>query len=336
MHDSDKTSLLTIALLAAFADGRKGDAERAEVRRVVESLAASELNLPALVQEVLLQRASIASAASGLTSAPLRQLAYELAVGVCDADGLRNEAETRFLDDLARALGLSAAQVAEPTATADALATVPLGEAAVATAPGGATAATTPATEATAAAGLAAGTTPAAAAPPGAELDRMILNYAILNGALELLPQSMASMAIIPLQMKMVYRIGKAHGYELDRGHIKDLLAAMGVGLTGQYLEDVGRKLIGGLLGRAAGSLAGSLGRGATGVAFSFATTYALGHVAKRYYAGGRTMNTQMLKDAYTSVLGQARGLQAQYMPQIQQQARTVDVTKIVQMVRAS
>jgi hypothetical protein len=43
-----------------------------------------------------------------------------------------------------------------------------------------------------------------------------------------------------------------------------------------------------------------------------------------------------MLKDAYTSVLGQARGLQAQYMPQIEQQARTVDMGKIVQMVRAS
>jgi uncharacterized protein (DUF697 family) len=175
-----------------------------------------------------------------------------------------------------------------------------------------------------------------ARAAPDADLDRMILNHSILNGALELLPQSMASMAIIPLQMKMVYRIGKAHGYELDRGHIKDLLAAMGVGLTGQYLEDVGRKLIGGLFGKAAGGLVGSLARGATGVAFSFATTYALGQVARRYYAGGRTMNTQMLKDAYTSTLGQARGLQAQYMPQIEQQARTVDMGKIVQMVRAS
>lgn len=29
----------------------------------------------------------------------------------------------------------------------------------------------------------------------------------------------------------------------------------------------------------------------------SFATTYALGHVAKRYYAGGRTFCTQMLRD---------------------------------------
>ncbi len=334
MHDTEKTSLLTIALLAAFADGSQAEAERGEVRRVAESLASQELNLPALVQGVLLGRASVASAAAGLTSAPLRQLAYELAVGVCDADGLRNEHETRFLEELRRELGLSAQEAAAPTATADALAAAPLDEGPSVAAPAGAAslAAASPAAAALPAAAAAAPTPPRS----DAELDRMILNYAILNGALELLPQSMASMAIIPLQMKMVYGIGKAHGYELDRGHIKDLLAAMGVGLTGQYLEDVGRKLIGGLFGRAAGGLAGSLARGATGVAFSFATTYALGHVARRYYAGGRTMSTQMLKEAYTSVLGQARGLQAQYMPQIEQQARTVDGARIVQMVRAS
>jgi hypothetical protein len=43
-----------------------------------------------------------------------------------------------------------------------------------------------------------------------------------------------------------------------------------------------------------------------------------------------------VLKDAYASLLVQGRGLQAQYAPQIEQQARTVDVSKIVQMVRAS
>jgi uncharacterized protein (DUF697 family)/tellurite resistance protein len=245
MQNPEKTSLLTIALLAAFADGTQGEAERAEVRRVAESLASPDLNLPALVQDVLLQRASTASAAAGLTSAALRQLAYELAVGVCDADGLRNDQETRFLTELGQALGLSGPQMAEPTLTADALATAPLDEVAAGTSPGAAP----------------------AAPRSDAELDRMVLNYAIMNGALELLPQSMASMAIIPLQMKMVYRIGKAHGYELDRGHIKDLLAAMGVGLTGQYLEDVGRKLIGGLFGKVAGGMAGALARGATGAA---------------------------------------------------------------------
>ncbi|MCA3222713.1 MAG: TerB family tellurite resistance protein [Burkholderiales bacterium] len=335
MHTAEQKSILTIALLAAFADGSKGDAERAEVRRVAESLAAPELNLAALYQDVLLKRVGLASAVAGLSSPELRQLAFELAVGVCDADGLRNEQETRFLAELGQALGLSQPQMAEPAATADALATVPLDElpGAVPAAAAAATAATATATATAAAPG------PVVAAVPArsdAELDQTILNYSILNGALELLPQSMASMAIIPLQMKMVYRIGKAHGYELDRGHIKDLLATLGVGLTGQYLEDIGRKLVGGLLGRAAGRMAGSLARGATGVAFSFATTYALGHVAKRYYAGGRTMSAQMLKDAYGSMVGQARGLQSQYMPQIEQQARTVDVGKIVQMVRAS
>ena len=82
-----------------------------------------------------------------------------------------------------------------------------------------------------------------------AELDKSILNHALLNGALELLPQSWASMAIIPMQVKMVYSIGKAHGVALDPGHIKEFIATAGVGLTGQYLEQFGRKLLGGLLG---------------------------------------------------------------------------------------
>ncbi|MGZ8272846.1 MAG: YcjF family protein [Burkholderiaceae bacterium] len=330
MNTADQNALLTIALLAAFADGSKGDPERAEVKRVAESLGDAQINMAALYQDVLLKRATVASAAVGLSSPELKQLAFELAVGVCDADGLRNEAETRFLAELGRALGLTQPQIAEPAATADALATMPLED--ILGPPAEARAATI----ATAAAASAGPVVASVADRSDAELDKTILNYSTLNGALELLPQSMASMAIIPLQMKMVYRIGKAHGYELDRGHIKDLLATMGVGLTGQYLEDIGRKVIGGLLGKVAGRMAGGLARGATGAAFSFATTYALGQVAKRYYAGGRTMSTQMLKDVYASTLTQAKGLQVQYAPQIEQQARTVDVGRIVQMVRAS
>ena len=117
--------------------------------------------------------------------------------------------------------------------------------------------------------------------PEDAAIDKTIVSAAVMNGALELLPQSLASMAIIPLQMKLVYGIGKSYGYELDRGHVKDLLATMGAGVTGQYLEDVGRKLLGGLFGKAAGGLLGGLAKGATGMAFSFATTWAIGQVAK-------------------------------------------------------
>ena len=331
MNAEETRAVLAIALMAAYADGHKADAERDEVRRVAEALGAEagSLNLPALYQDVLLKRIDLAKAAAMLGGPEARQLAFELAVGVCDADDLRNEGETKFLADLGALLKLTPPQMSEPAAVADALVTLPLPAAEPAR---------SASTQGASAQGAPAGTGPvvASVAADGAELDKMILNASILNGALELLPQSMASMAIIPLQMRLVYRIGKAHGYELDRGHIKDLLAAMGVGLTGQYLEEIGRKLIGGLFGKVAGRMAGGLARGATGVAFSFATTYALGKVAVRYYAGGRTMSTQMLKDAFDGMVREARGLQGRYQPQIEQQARTIDVNRIVQMVRQS
>ncbi|MEN9807383.1 MAG: hypothetical protein RL756_1903 [Pseudomonadota bacterium] len=329
MQPAEQTAILSIALMAAFADNEKDDAERAAVRRVAESLAAPDLNLAALYQDVLLKRVTLASAAAALTNSQLRQLAYELAVGVCDADGARNAEESAFLDGLARELGLSSTESRPPLDAADALAVTPLEPWEV----------PLPDARVLDAQVLDAQVPDAQekqvlSVDSTAALEKSILNYAILNGALELLPQSMASMAIIPLQMKMVHGIGKAHGYELDRGAIKDLLATLGVGLTGQYLEEIGRKVIGGLFGKAAGRLLGGLAGGATGVAFSFATTYALGHVALRYYAGGRTMSTQLLKESYASVLTRARGLQSEYRPQIEAQARNVDLAKLVQMAR--
>jgi uncharacterized protein (DUF697 family) len=141
-------------------------------------------------------------------------------------------------------------------------------------------------------------------------------------------------MAIIPLQIKMVYAIGRAHGVSLDQGHIKEFIAAAGVGLTSQYLEQFGRKLLGGLLGKMAGKTVGKVGGAATGMAFSFATTYALGQLAKRYYAGGRVMNTTLLKDTFQNLLGPAKQLQTQYLPQIRQQAETLDMGSVMSMVR--
>jgi uncharacterized protein (DUF697 family) len=173
------------------------------------------------------------------------------------------------------------------------------------------------------------------AAVDDAALDKAILDAAIVNGALELLPETLSTMAIIPLQMRLVYRIGQAHGYPLDNGHVKDFLATVGVGLTSQYLEQAGRKLLGGLLGRVGGGLLGGLGKHAVSSGMSFAATYALGHVAKRYYAGGRTMSAQVLKDAYASMAGEAQGLQQRYLPQMRERARTLDAAKVMAMVRS-
>ena len=136
-------------------------------------------------------------------------------------------------------------------------------------------------------------------------------------------------------QDKMVYGIGKSHGVELDQGHIKEFIAAAGVGMTSQSLEQIGRKLLSGLIGKAAGKTAGKFDRVALGMAFSFATTYALGQVAKRYYAGGRTMNTAMLRDAFQNLLGPAKQMQTRYLPQIQQKAATLDAAQVMSMMRA-
>ncbi len=344
MNPEQQKSILAIALFAAFADGAKHDREREEIRRIAESLGGSDTpDLARLYQDVLLKRVSLDAAAAALTDPGERQLAYEMAVCVCDADGRQSEAEQRFLNDLKALLKLDAGQAAAFEREADVIVelseaaapAVVAGAAAVAAAPGPAEslAARPPYESGVPLAGA------VVAAQPNvseAELDKSILNYALMNGALELLPQSWASMAIIPLQIKMVYGIGKAHGVQLDQGHIKEFIAAAGVGLTSQYLEQFGRKLLGGLLGKAAGKTFGNIGGAATGMAFSFATTYALGQLAKRYYAGGRVMNTVVLKDTFQNLLGPAKQMQTQYLPQIRQQASTLDMGRVMAMVRGA
>jgi len=306
-----ENAILTISLFAAFADGANDDREREHIRRFADTLAGDAPDLPKLYQDVLLKRVKLSDAAQALTDIGQRQFAYEMAVCVCDADGVQGAGEQAFLTELKALLDLGRdPEVASIERQADAIAV-----AAVATP-------------------LAA--TVVAPAVNEAELDKSILNYSILNGALELLPQSWASVAIIPLQVKMVYRLGKAYGHELDQGHIKEFLATVGVGLTSQYLEQFGRKLLGGLLGQIAGKTVGSIGRAATGMAFSFASTYALGQVAKRYYAGGRQMSTQLLQETFQNLLGPAKQMQSQYLPQMQQKASSLDAAQIMAMVRGN
>jgi len=313
MNTAEQRAILTLCLMAAFADGGNSEHERAEIKRIADTLGTDgAVDVAAIYQDVLLRKPDLAALAATITQPDERQFAYEMAVCVCDADGATSPAEREFLGKLAQALGLDASAANAFTKQADALTGAPLESSAL----DGAIVAAVPA--------------------HAAELDKMILNYSILNGALELLPQSLASMAIIPLQMKMVYRVGKAHGFDLDRGHIKDLLATMGVGLTSQYVEQIGRKLLGGLLGKIGGGLLGGMGSATTGAAFSFASTYALGHVAKRYYAGGRTIDAAGLQQAFSAMLGEAKQLQGKYTGQIAEQARTLDVNKLLSVVRES
>lgn len=316
MTDQEQKSVMTLVLMAAFADGKNDPAERAEVARITKTLAeGADFDVTAVHRDVLLERVTMDEAAGMLVKPQVKRLAYELCVGMCDVDGAQSEPEKAFLASLRKSLGFTAEEEASAqtfTANAEALAVAPL--------------ATVTAAE------------PAALSSTMSadEQDRVILNYAILNGALEILPDSLASMAILPLQMKMVYRIGKSYGFELDRGHIKEFLATAGVGMVSQYVEQIGVKLVGKVFGRGLiGGLLGSVAKQTVSSGFSFATTYALGRLAVRHYAGGRKFSTQALKDTYASLLTEAKGLQAQNMPAIREKARTVNVSQILQDVRA-
>lgn len=315
MNEQENRAILTLALMAAFADGDKHERERAELKRIAQLLVTHEaVNLPALYQDVLLKRVALPQLAAQFAGEDAKRLAYEMAVCVCDADGVQSVAEQVFLNQLRGALGLDAQAAQQVNAQAEAIAAAPLAESVVA--------AVAPAVP--------------ASVVNDAELDDAILRAAILNGAVELLPETLSTMAIIPLQMKLVYRVGLARGFELDSGHVKDFLATAGVGLTSQYLEQAGRKLLGGLLGRMGGGLLRGAGNQAVSSGLSFATTYALGHVAKRYYAGGRQLSAAMLKEAFAGLTQKAQGLHAQYLPQMQERARALNPTQLMSLVRGN
>jgi uncharacterized protein (DUF697 family)/uncharacterized tellurite resistance protein B-like protein len=301
MTPREQESITALCLMAALADGTKSDAERAKLKEVFDGLEVA--SAPAVYQRVLLKKTDLAAEAAALESSEARTLAYEMAVHVCDADGTTTPAEAEFLGSLRRALGLGETETAPVLARAEAIAATPLE------------------------AGSAA---PAA----DAEVDGMIVRYAILNGALELLPQSIATMAILPLQMKMVYRIGARYGYPLDRGHVKEFLATVGVGLGAQVLEGYARNLLGGLLKKSLGKTAAKIGKAAVGPALSFATTWALGQVARSYYGGGRTLDVPSLKSLFASKVQEGRALFPRYEGQVIEQARNVNVTDLVGMVR--
>lgn len=358
-HDEIR-AILTLCLMASFADGEKHDREREQIRQVAEGLASDQaVNLPGLYQDVLLRRVDLASAVARLASSDARQLAYEMAVCVCDADGQTSPKEDAFLAQLRQALGMGD--------TAPSRASQPAPKAAAAIGTGAAAASTyaqfeneaqvvasaplqTSAPEAVIAlpanlnvphpASVDALPQPSAVRRVGTlsvqEMDSKILKASILNGAIELLPENLSTLAIIPLQMRLVYQIGQSYDYQLDKGHIKDFLATLGVGLTSQYLEQAGRKLLGGLLGKVGGGLLGGVGKQAVSSGMSFASTYALGHVANQYYAGGRSLSTDVLKDAYQHVMQDGRQLQSRYLPQMQETARGLNTAKILGMVRGA
>jgi uncharacterized protein (DUF697 family)/tellurite resistance protein len=325
MLEQDREPIIAICLLAALADGERTPEEQEQFSRITARLGGDEV--AALVSRVQSGEVKVADAAERLSSRESRRTAYEMAVAMIYADGEANLRERDFLTELKHAMDFNGSDGIEGLHhEAESLAQAPL-----------------------------AGPTPAAEPPPpggpprtsqaglpavshDTALDSMIRQQALLAGALELLPQNIAALAIIPIQMRLVYRIGADYGQKLDAAQIKDLLGVLGIGAAGQVLDGVARRILGGLgrgmFGRVLGGVVGGTAGLVAGAGVSFATTYALGHAAKQYYAQGRKLSPADLRALFERFREEAETLLPKVEQEIHAQSRQLDLGRLLTTLR--
>jgi tellurite resistance protein/uncharacterized protein (DUF697 family) len=305
MTDKEQAAVLTVALLAAAADGSQSAQEQSQLHAVAAG--GAPVDVEAIGRRVAAGELTLADVARGLSDDVARHRAYEAALLVCNADGPANPSEQRFLGELQAALGLtpSALQPLEHGTHA-------LASAALSPVPG-------------ASSGRLAS---------DAALDDVILKQAMLTGALEVLPDQLASLAILPLQLRLVYLVGQQYGQVLDAGQVKDLAGTLGIGAAAQMVEGVVRNVLGRLASGALGGLFGGATGLAAGAAVSFASTYALGHAAKQYYAQGRNLSADDLRALFVRFQGEAKGLLPKVQGQIQSLAGGLNLQDVIQQFR--
>jgi uncharacterized membrane protein YebE (DUF533 family) len=301
IEQQEGESIVAVALMAALADGHATEQEKTELQRAMST--AGTVDLDTLTARIITGQLQLADLAARLRSDTARREAYEVAVLVCHSDGPANAAERSFLAALRGALGISEASVS--TIERDAAA-------------------------------LSAAATPVASGTPTspAGIDEMILQQAIITGAVEILPDRLANLAIIPLQLRMVYQIGQAHGQQMDANQVRDLAGALGIGAAAQVMEGAVRKLLGGAASSILGGLLGGTAGLAAGAAVTFASTYALGHVAKQYYAQGRRLSTADLKALFARFQEEAKTLYPKVQSQVQAQSRSLNIQQLLSGLR--
>ena len=307
MTPTDAEVIITIAAQAAVADGNRSAAEVAQISAAATRLGLT--NAEAIVQRAAAAPEDILTLAESLSSDEARRAAYEIAVAVCNSDGVAGDKEIAFLQRLSMSLGAGVA-TAEMSAIAS-----------VATLTGTVLPPPVP-------------TTAQARPPAPGELDALILDQAILTAAMEVLPDRLSNMAILPLQLRMVYSIGQRHGQQLNAAQVKDLAATFGLGAAAQFMESIVRKTFGGLAGGILGNILGGATGMAAGAAVSFGATYALGHAAAQYYAQSRQLSTADMKALFTRFQKEAETLYPRVQERVQSVAKGTNLQSVLGTLR--
>ena len=295
--ETEQQAIISIALMAALADGQQSDAETASLATVSREFGED------LFSEVASGDVTLESQVALLTTPEAKQYALETAIAVCHADGTTNEAENEFLYRLRSALQLPSdagqMQLEQATTMATTSVSSPITD----------TVTVTDGADAT---------------------ENLILSHSVIAGALQLLPQGLANLAVLPVQTKMVYQIAEKYGHKPSRENITDLLAIVGVGIASQVVGGIARGLLRGVAGRFMGGVAGT----AADAAVSFGTTFALGGVAKKYYEQDRKINTEDVKKVFAERLEQGKALYSKYSARVQDEAKSLSSSDITAMMR--
>lgn len=127
-----------------------------------------------------------------------------------------------------------------------------------------------------------------------------ILKYSVLAGVAGAMPVPgvaiVADLAVVALQAKMVHDIGQYWGHSMDMAQIR--------GFMGTVAGSAGVRIAVNNLAR----LVPGWGS-AFGAATSFATTFAIGKVAERYFSAGRGMSQEELQGLFSEMKSQGRSV---------------------------
>ena len=285
-----------IVAIATLAALADGNHDSQEQAAIAEVSASLGLS-PETLQRAAAGQLTVTELASRLSSPESRQTAYDAALSVSHLGAEPGSAEQTFLSGLASALGITAANAVSPVATV-----VP--------------------------------SSVTSGAPAPDDIDNHILDQAILTAAMELLPDRLANLAILPLQLRMVYGIGQKHGQKLDARQVADLAATFGIGAVAQVFEKVVRRALGGLAGGLLGGMVGGAGGVAAGAAVTFAGTYALGHAAEQYYAQNRSLSIADMKTLFTRFQSEAKEMYPRVQDRIRQRASGTSLSSVLQSIR--
>jgi len=155
-------------------------------------------------------------------------------------------------------------------------------------------------------------THPVATADPQrrtAEINEDVLKYSILSGTLGLNPIPVASivtdLAVVSLQAKMFSDVGRHWGHESTRETARQVLAGVGAGTAARIAVNGLVKFVPGF---------GSVFAAST----NFASTWALGQVAKQYWESGGKADVQMLGEIFTKGKAEGRKTYEQYKADVE------------------